>query len=93
MQNAIERLVALHEEDTIEVDDLPAEYRGGLRLAAGTLERAVTSFERNFILHALEQAEGNVTATARALGVPLSTLKHRMTRLELREVKRLRSVK
>ena len=48
--------------------------------------RRSTTFERNFILRALEQSDGNVTATARALGVPLSTLKHRMLRLEVRDL-------
>jgi DNA-binding NtrC family response regulator len=48
----------------------------------------VSAFERAFILRALEQADGNVSATARTLGVPLSTLKHRMARLEVREVAR-----
>ncbi|MCU0255120.1 MAG: sigma-54 dependent transcriptional regulator [Vicinamibacterales bacterium] len=89
LQNVIERLVAMHEGPTIEEDDLPLEYRGaGAARGASTLEQAVTGFERAFILRALEQAEGNVSATARALGVPLSTLKHRMARLEVREVAR-----
>ena len=45
-------------------------------------------FERNFILKALEQARWNVTATARSLGVPLSTLKFKMDRLDIREIAR-----
>ena len=52
------------------------------------LDKAVTTFERNFILRALERSDGNVTATARALGVPLSTLKHRMNRLDVRDLAR-----
>ena len=42
-------------------------------------------FERNFILKALEQARWNVTATARNLGMPLSTLKFKMDRLDIRD--------
>jgi DNA-binding NtrC family response regulator len=52
------------------------------------LERAVTTFERNFIIRALEKAGWNVTATARTLGIPLSTLKFKMDRLEIRELAR-----
>jgi DNA-binding NtrC family response regulator len=45
-------------------------------------------FERNFILKALERSGWNVTGTARYLGVPLSTLKHKMEKLEIRELAR-----
>ena len=40
--------------------------------------KRATRFERNFILRALEKSDWNVTATARYLGHPLSTLKHKM---------------
>jgi two-component system NtrC family response regulator len=83
LQNVIERLVAMHEDAIIEEDDLPYEIHVASPEARNSLlETAVSTFERNFILRALEQADGNVTATARALGVPLSTLKHRISRLE-----------
>ena len=83
LQNVIERLVAMHENAVIEEDDLPHEIHVATPEAGSSLlETAVSTFERNFILRALEQSDGNVTATARALGVPLSTLKHRISRLE-----------
>ena len=41
-----------------------------------------------FILKALEQARWNVSATARNLGVPLSTLKLKMERLDIRDIAR-----
>ncbi len=90
LQNLIERLVVMHEKGTIEEEDLPYEIVAASPDAGGAslLEAAVSTFERNFILHALEQADGNVTATARALGVPLSTLKHRISRLEVRDLAR-----
>ena len=40
------------------------------------------------ILRALEKMDWNVTATARYLGIPLSTLKHKMARLDLRDLAR-----
>ena len=46
------------------------------------------TFERNFIIRALERSGWNVTQTARYLGVPLSTLKFKMERLEIRELAR-----
>ena len=51
-------------------------------------EEACDTFERNFILRALEKSDWNVTATARYLGIPLSTLKHKMARLDLRDLAR-----
>ena len=60
------------------------------RLGAGDqgetlFQEACDTFERNFILRALEKSDWNVTATARYLGIPLSTLKHKMARLDLRD--------
>ena len=90
LQNLIERLVAMHEGTVVEEDDLPYDYHLLMPQPVGgsVLDAAVSTFERNFILRALEKSEGNVTATARALGVPLSTLKHRMNRLEVRDLAR-----
>ena len=51
-------------------------------------QEACDTFERNFILRALEKSDWNVTATARYLGIPLSTLKHKMARLDLRDLAR-----
>ena len=56
--------------------------------AGNLLDRAVPAFERNFLIRALETAGWNVTATARTLGIPLSTPKFKMDRLEIRELAR-----
>ena len=52
------------------------------------LERAVATFERNFLIRELEKHDWNVTATAGALGIPLSTLKFKMDRLDIRSLAR-----
>jgi DNA-binding NtrC family response regulator len=52
------------------------------------VDRALVGFERNFLMRALERNAWNVTQTARYLGVPLSTLKFKMDRLEIRELAR-----
>ena len=47
--------------------------------------------ERHIIVDMLEKCGWNVTATAEYLGVPLSTLKYKMDKLEVRQLaKRLR---
>jgi len=92
LENLIERLVAVSENDWITDGDLPLEMQfAHFETGSGTegvLERAVTAFERNFILRGLERSGWNVTQTARALGIPLSTLKFKMDRLEIRELAR-----
>jgi two-component system response regulator AtoC len=93
LENLIERLVAVSDKDWLTDEDLPYELHVAQLDVAGPvnenlLERAVSTFERNFIIRALEKAGWNVTATARALGIPLSTLKFKMDRLEIRELAR-----
>ncbi len=92
LENLVERLVAVSDTDWITDGDLPLEMQfahfentGGTE---GILDRAVMAFERNFILRALERSGWNVTQTSRALGIPLSTLKFKMDRLDIRELAR-----
>jgi DNA-binding NtrC family response regulator len=93
LENLIERLVAVSDKEWITDEDLPYELHVAQLDTQGPtsenlLERAVSTFERNFIIRALEKSGWNVTGTARALGIPLSTLKFKMDRLEIRELAR-----
>ena len=95
LENLIERLVAVSDKEWIIDEDLPLEYHfARLDSTAPTrgdttlFQEACDTFERNFILRALEKSDWNVTATARYLGLPLSTLKHKMSRLDLRDIAR-----
>jgi transcriptional regulator with PAS, ATPase and Fis domain len=94
LQNLAERMVAVCDKTEITEADLPVE----VQLAAldarhadpadSLLDQAVAAFERSYLLKALEKAEWNVAGTARQLRLPLSTLKHRMSRLGLNDVTR-----
>jgi len=91
LENLIERIVAVSDKDWITDEDLPYELHVAQLDSEGPsaenlLERAVSTFERNFLIRALEKSGWNVTATARTLGIPLSTLKFKMDRLEIREL-------
>ncbi|MGE3274477.1 MAG: sigma-54-dependent transcriptional regulator [Vicinamibacterales bacterium] len=95
LENLIERLVATTSHEWITDEDLPFEFHVAeldrARTDQGLLDRAVQAFERNFLIRALERSGWNVTRTARYLGVPLSTLKFKMDRLEIRALaKRVR---
>ncbi len=98
LENLIERLVAVNEKEFIGEEDLPLEFHFAQLEPQGhrsgsLFEDATNTFERNFILRALEKCGWNVTATAEYLGVPLSTLKYKMDRLEVRQLaRRIRGV-
>jgi DNA-binding NtrC family response regulator len=96
LENLIERLVAVSDKEWITDEDLPFEFHFAQLDRVPTrgeslFQEATNTFERNFILRALEKSGWNVTATARYLGIPLSTLKFKMDRLDIRELaKKLR---
>ena len=92
LENLIERLVAVTTNEWITDEDLPFEFHvvelDRTKSDESLLDRALTTFERNFLVRALERNAWNVTHTARYLGVPLSTLKFKMERLEIRDLAR-----
>jgi DNA-binding NtrC family response regulator len=92
LENLIERIVATCDGEWITDDDLPLEFHvADLDHHEGEgslLDRALSAFERNYLIRALERNNWNVTQTARYLGVPLSTLKFKIDRLEIRDIAR-----
>ena len=93
LRNAIERAVVLAEGEVIERSDLPLALAGAsapLRPADAVLaelsygearERAMDAFDRSFLAAALERHGGNVSATARALGVHRQSLQKMLKRI------------
>jgi DNA-binding NtrC family response regulator len=98
LENLIERLVAVSDKEFISEEDLPLEFHFAQlepreRGDDSLFEEATNTFERNFLLRSLEKCAWNVTATAEYLGIPLSTLKYKMDKLDVRQLaKRLRGV-
>ena len=96
LENLMERLVAVTDKEWITDEDVPFEFHFAQldrvpSRSDSLFQEATNTFERNFILRALEKSGWNVTAAARYLGIPLSTLKFKMDRLEIRELaKKLR---
>jgi len=92
LENLVERLVATCSHDWITDGDLPFELQvADMDRGNGTahlLDRALSTFERNFIIRALERSKWNVTQTARYLGIPLSTLKFKLDKLEIKDIAR-----
>jgi DNA-binding NtrC family response regulator len=93
LENLIERLVAVSEKEWITDEDLPLEYHFARLDSAppqgeSLFQEACDTFERNFILRALEKTDWNVSGASRYLGIPLSTLKHKMAKLSLTGIAR-----
>ena len=93
LENLIERLVAVSDKEYISEEDLPLEFHFAQLEPKGQrtdslFEEATHTFERNFLLRALEKCGWNVTATAEYLGIPLSTLKYKMDKLDVRQLAR-----
>ncbi len=92
LENLIERVVATCDGEWITDDDLPLDFHvAELDHQAddkSLLDRALATFERNYIIRALEKQGWNVTQTARYLGVPLSTLKFKIERSGIRELQK-----
>jgi two-component system response regulator AtoC len=87
LRNAIERAVVLAEGGTIRLTDLTDRIRGGSRAHAPEADSTdvpadykdhVRKFEAELILRALHKHNGNQTEAARALGLPLRTLVHKI---------------
>ena len=78
LENVLERAVALSQEEVILLGDLPPsllEPRSGDVLAAAARRKMTLSdIEREYILHVLDEEEGNKTRTARRLGLDRKTL-------------------
>jgi len=95
LRNVIERAVVLVEGEIVEARDLPGQVTGSdgfLRpddaaLAelsfADARKRALETFEKSFLQAALERHGGNVSATARTLGVHRQSLQKTLRRLDI----------
>lgn len=88
LENVLERAMALMSGERIEAIDLnlvPARAGGNIAAAGGSLQDLLDQVERQAILDALRQSQGNRTAAARLLDVTFRSLRYRMARLNLND--------
>jgi DNA-binding NtrC family response regulator len=90
LENLIERLIAISDGNMISEKDIPIEYYLTEVMHSqlgkedeGLLTKACETFERNFILKVLEKNRWRRKETARSLGIPLSTLKYKLNKLQI----------
>jgi two-component system, NtrC family, response regulator HydG len=88
LENAIESLVALSDDGALDLSLLPdavghASAPSGLRL---TLKQKLEAYEKGLLIAALEDAEGNRSEAARALGIGRATLHDKLRKYGLEEL-------
>ena len=88
LENVIERAVIFAKEDFITLKDLPQVFKPNdlviTHFKSGSLEDSVKSFERDYILRALENNDFDKEKTAEVLKVGLSTLYRKMKELDIK---------
>ncbi len=89
LENVIRRAVALAEEGGEITSDLFSEAVGhavsGTSLEyQGRLQDRMQEYEKRLVIDALEKYEGNITHTAKALGITRAGLQKKINRLRLR---------
>ena len=92
LRNLVERLDIMVDHEIIDLEDIPAVYRGDPATVHGgggsdpfnaeSLKEARRSFEEAFIQRKLKEQGYNVTRTAEAIGVTRSYLHKRIKELE-----------
>jgi two-component system response regulator AtoC/two-component system nitrogen regulation response regulator NtrX len=91
LENLLEKVVLLCSNDVIEEYDIRREFEGGKGEApqapqTGTTyqdikKAAIEEFERGFITEKLQEFGGNISQTARALGMHRQSLQHKLKEL------------
>jgi len=82
LRNTVERMAILTPGDVLPVESVPAELR--MFQAVSSVQEARAGAERELLLRALEEAEWNVSAAARRLGMERTTLHKRIRALGLK---------
>jgi two-component system nitrogen regulation response regulator NtrX len=84
LRNAIERMAILTSDHRIAIEAIPIEIRAPRRSPVSGLHEARDNAERDRIRRALAEADWNVSAAARTLGIERTNLHKRIKALGLR---------
>jgi outer membrane cobalamin receptor len=95
LENLIERLIVLTNQEYITDQNIPIEFYNSEvpdilpdeeDNSDNRFQSCVDQFQRNLIMHALRQTNGVKTRAAKYLGIPVSTLKFKISKLEMKEM-------
>jgi two-component system, NtrC family, nitrogen regulation response regulator NtrX len=84
LRNTVERVIIMHARDEITADDLPilgADLPPASSYNFDSYREAAETYEREFIMRKLAEADGNITRTAELMGIDRSHLYRRMRAL------------
>jgi len=77
LQNLVQRLVIMADEPTIDVADLPENFRYSASRTKG-LQRTLQEVEREYILDVLAANKSNISHAAQTLGIDRKTLREKL---------------
>jgi len=83
LRNIIERVMILEEGTIIELENLPANIQGNISSTPGH-EGPITldELEKDYILRMLDSNDGNISQTAKTLGISRHTIMRKLERWE-----------
>jgi len=83
LRNVIRTALAICDGGVVRLRDLPSELRESQEAAAPQAEASATSAVRDDLLRCMRECEGNMSLTAKRLGISRNTLYRRCKRLEI----------
>ena len=86
LRNTIERVIIMHGKQKVAAKDLPELSQTEPPASSfrfPSFKEATDAYQREFILHKLDEADGNVTKAAELMGVDRSHLYRRMKNLDI----------
>ena len=89
LRNAVEQMVVLARGERLTLRDVPAAIRGGADLTKISVVRTgmtVEEAERQLIVQALKEVEGNRTLAAKKVGMSRRTLHRKLKKYNLEEL-------
>jgi DNA-binding NtrC family response regulator len=78
LRNTLERMTVMARDETLTIDDLPADVHEMAAGGAATLDAPLESIKRAAMVRALEQFDGNRTRAAEFLGISVRTLQRKL---------------
>jgi two-component system nitrogen regulation response regulator NtrX len=86
LKNLVTRMVLMSPEEELQLADLPPELRvpaDARRKKRGALEEARREFERRFLVAKLDEHAGNISRTAKAIGLARESLSRKLRALKI----------
>lgn len=81
LENTIQRIIVMHEDEIVDVHDLPSHMRYSIKHHIG-LNRTLAEVEKEYIKSVLESTNNNKTKAAKILNIDRKTLREKLKSIE-----------